>query len=64
MMNIETIRSGTRNEILYRITISERESKIDVHSVAELIVTVEHYFRGNHYTKEKGCPLCEMKGRK
>jgi hypothetical protein len=59
MMLIESIQ-GRRGEWIYRMTLSETEKKFDAHSVADLLLGVEHYFKGNHSCSGiPSCPICK-----
>ena len=45
---------------VYRITLSETETRFDAHSVSALLLGVEHYFKGNHpCSGVPSCPICK-----
>ena len=63
-MTIKTNRSGF-GAYVYRITLywdDEKGKRFDAHSISELHLAVDHYFKGNHVVGNgigvSGCPLC------
>jgi hypothetical protein len=64
MIQIESNQSAN-GAVVYRIIIVEKEfdwekkRAVDVHSVSEAMLAVDHYFSSRHTIPTRDCPLCK-----